>query len=93
MGDAHPTTADTFYGNEWRTKVCSQRSEFEAFNEIYKQTPYKKHIELYETDDLEDIDEKIKQVGDIEGGLSQELIPNDMPLSHWWWWYPNEPQR
>ena len=77
----------TFYADEWQTRVCPLRSQIEAFNEIYKETSYKKFID----EDFEETDAEIKRVGEVEGGLSPDQIPQGIPLSHWWWWYPNEP--
>ncbi len=79
----------TFYADEWQTRVCPLRSQIEAFNEIYKETSYKEFID----EDFEETDADIKRVGEVEGGLSPDQIPQGIPLSHWWWWYPNEPSK
>ena len=42
-------------------------------------------------EDLDEIDARLRYAGEIEGGLSEDRIPEGTPLSHWWWWYPAPP--
>lgn len=78
---------DTWYADEWRW-TCIRRSGLEFLKELYRNTSFGEYLVEF---DLADLDELLKQRGEVEGFLSNDKIPTGVPKLHWWWWYPNEP--
>ena len=68
---------------EWR-KVCWRRSAIESLKELYKNTIFEQYFNEIDTED--DLDLILESKGKKEGPVSEEEIPDGVPLSHWWWW-------
>jgi len=62
------------FGGEWEV-ICSQRTNVEAYNEMFGEVIRKLDTSEVEQD-MQDIREKAECPG----------IPKNMPKSHWWWW-------
>jgi hypothetical protein len=76
-----------FQSNEW-TRICQNRSAIEALREMYQGTLLKEYLEEDDeiTIGLRDLDERIRQRGQVDAYMPAEQIPNGIPKSHWWWW-------
>jgi hypothetical protein len=73
--------------NEWE-QLCIARSGIEFFMALFLESVLAEKVAAISTSA---IDKFIRESGD-EGYLSDDEIPLEIPLSHWWWWYPEKPQ-
>ncbi len=73
-----------WYGGEWE-RVCERRSFFEYFLQLYQNHWDGPWI------DIEQLEEWMLDRGKDEGPAYEPDVPKDIPGTHWWWWYPNEP--
>jgi hypothetical protein len=76
-----------FEANEWRD-LCRRRSALAFLQELSEGTSYGLRAL---TIDLGELDELILDVGEREGYLDPDKVPEGVPGDHWWWWYPNSP--
>lgn len=38
--------------------------------------------------DTQELDESMREIGEVEGPVDLERVPAGVPESHWWWRYP-----
>ncbi len=70
-----------FYEKEWLS-ICKLRSTIEALKELYRSyLPVEEYLPLDE-----ELDERIRERGTIEGFVEPRITPSNFPDSHWWWW-------
>jgi hypothetical protein len=43
---------------------------------------------LMDPEQLEELDEQLRRVGESQGPLAPEAAPRGIPPSHWWWHAP-----
>lgn len=72
--------------NEW-PDLCLSRSVIQFLIDDYAGTPIPA---LIDRNDLAELDEAMRKVGDRQGPLDAELIPRGIPAAHWWWRYPQD---
>lgn len=65
------------YPGEW-DKVCLQRSRLEAFNEMFGSA-----VGLLNLDEVEEEMQGVKH----NFSVNKNLVPNNVPSSHWWWFH------
>jgi hypothetical protein len=70
------TSADTAWEDPWEL-ACQTRTNIEAFNAMFGEIVNHLKVDA----DLEEFMEKCQ--GSFY--LSRKLIPNNVPISHWWW--------
>lgn len=78
---------DNWEGDEWE-QLCIARSGIEFFIELFRETALSEEAASMDTREM---DAFIRARGD-EGHLSDDEIPPEIPLAHWWWWYPEAPR-
>jgi hypothetical protein len=69
------------WDRNWQ-KICERRSSIEFFFENFNT---EKINSLREEVEMPEIDDKLKEWADKEGGLKEDQIPRNIPESHWWW--------
>lgn len=74
-------------GEAWEP-LLKRRSALQFLDELYAETSYGGFFNLLR---LEDLDDLIRERGDIEGFPDSYPIPADIPVTHWWWWWPRTP--
>jgi len=73
-----------FEGDEWQ-QLCRRRSSVAFLQELSAGTPYALRASSI---DLSELDDLIIAVGEREGYLDPDKVPDGVPGEHWWWWYP-----
>jgi len=81
------TVSAAFQGSEW-IHLLERRSAIQFLIDFSQGTSFEPWAASLNTPALDDA---LMEIGDREGYLSADKIPDGTPASHWWWWYPNSP--
>lgn len=76
--------AEDANNDEWPS-LCMSRSVIQCLLDDYVGTPIPS---LFQADDLADLDETLRRVGEQQGPLPADQRIHGLPASHWWWRYP-----
>lgn len=88
LADTERMFSRDWYGDEW-AQACERRSRIEFVRDFYQGAMPEGALDHWL--DTEEIDDRMQQKGEHEGGLEPGEIPEGTPPSHWWWWYPARP--
>ena len=78
-------TADDANDNEWYD-LCVRRTAIELVREHCPfLEPALEHAGL----SIAELDGELRRVGEDQGPVAGEYVPEGMPESHWWWRYPD----